>query len=296
MVFMRRQSIPNPSVNIEVAPTIGFCGGVGKAIRMLECCAKNGIRVETLGPVVHNRQVVERLEGLGISNTINLEGVKGSTVGITAHGTDPATLQAIKSRNLKMVDTTCPIVRHSQRAAAAMARSGFRVLIFGDPSHPEVQGLLGWSGPDATATLDADVTGEWKIVPKYLGIISQTTQSHASYKDFVCSVLEKLFSRLEEVRTVNTICAATQTRQALTAEMASRNDLMIVVGGNQSANTRRLAETAKLITETRLIEDASSIELSWLKGHNHIGIIAGTSTPKETVSRVVDTVRELTCN
>jgi 4-hydroxy-3-methylbut-2-enyl diphosphate reductase len=284
---------PRPDTKIELAQTVGFCGGVGKAVRTLERCAKDGIKVETLGPVVHNRQVVDRLAGQGVTIIKSLDEAKVTNISITAHGTDPDTIKSIEARGFKVIDTTCPIVRRSQRAVISMARSKYRVLIFGDPNHPEIQGLKGWGGNDSVATLQADDIDRWTDLPRRLGIVAQTTQSDTNYSAFVCSVLRKLLYRLDEVRVVNTICSVTQNRQMAAEEMASRNDLMIVVGGNQSANTRRLAETAERVAKTHLVETAAELNPLWLKGHKRIGIIAGTSTPEDIVKQVEARVKEL---
>ena len=284
---------PGPDTKIELARTVGFCAGVGKAVRTLERCARNGVKVETLGPVVHNRQVVDRLAVQGVTIIKSLDDAKVTSIGITAHGTDPDTIKSIKARGFKVIDTTCPIVRRSQRAAISMARSNYRVLIFGDPNHPEIQGLKGWGGIDSLATLQADDVDKWPDLPRRLGIIAQTTQSDTNYAAFACSILRKLLSRLDEVRVVNTICSVTQNRQQVAEEMASRNDLMIVVGGIQSANTRRLAETAERVAKTYLLETAAELNPRWLKGHKRIGIIAGTSTPEDIVKQVEERLKEL---
>ncbi|MEW6142695.1 MAG: 4-hydroxy-3-methylbut-2-enyl diphosphate reductase [Chloroflexota bacterium] len=283
-----------PRIIIEKSPELGFCCGVKRAISLLEKAAGINGKIETLGPVVHNRQVVESLSKKGIRQVSSLGDVKGKLVAITAHGTDPVTLKAIQKRGLEVVDTTCTIVKSTQKAVSRFARAGYGIVIFGDPEHTEVKGLLGWSGEKAIATTKADDVAAWSETPRRLAIFSQSTQCQAGFRDFVKKVLSASFTRLREIHIVNTICQVTHQRQESAQELAGRCDLMLVVGGKNSANTRRLAETCAKEAETHSIETADEIYGDWLKGKKHIGIVAGTSTPDDIVVEVAARLKKLT--
>lgn len=280
---------------IEKAREMGFCFGVKRAIAMLEKAAREYGSVETLGAVVHNQMVVERLAKLGIKVAESLDHLQGKVVAISSHGVAPQVLEEIRARRLQLVDTTCPRVRSAQRAARRLAEAGFDVIIFGDAQHPEVKGVLGWTGGRGMATLDEQALAQCNPLPRRLGIVSQTTQNPAHFARFAGRLIELALPQAVELRLVNTICDATGKRQAAALELAQRCGLMLVIGGHASANTRHLAETCSTVgVETHLIEEASEIEVSWLQGRSHIGIAAGASTPAGAVEEVVRRVEFLT--
>lgn len=283
-----------PRVVIEKASETGFCCGVKRAVRLLEEAAAANGKIETLGPVVHNRHVVDSLAKKGIRRVSSLRDVKGRLVAITAHGTDPATLKEIEGRRLNVIDTTCAIVKSAQRAVSRFVKAGYGIVIFGDPQHTEVKGLLGWSGEKGIATTDASGIIAWRDMPRRLAILSQSTQSHTGFASFIKEIIGASLGKLREVHIVNTICEVTHRRQISAQELARRCDLMIVVGGRDSANTRRLAESCGEVVETYPIETAGEIRREWLRGKKHIGIVAGTSTPDEAVNEVAGRLKELT--
>ena len=281
-------------MQIEQAREIGFCFGVKRAIAMLEGAARKYGSVETLGAVVHNQTVVERLAALGVAVAESLEHLQGNVVAISSHGVAPEVVREIKRRGLFLVDTTCPRVRSAQRAARKLAGAGFDVIIFGDAEHPEVKGVLGWMGERGMAILDERVLAQWGQLPRRLGVVSQTTQNPTHFASFVGRLVELILPNTLELRVVNTICDATGKRQAAALELAQRCDLMLVIGGRFSANTRHLAETcATAGVETHLIESAPEIEEAWLRGRQHIGITAGASTPAEAVEEVILTLKHI---
>jgi 4-hydroxy-3-methylbut-2-enyl diphosphate reductase len=282
------------SVTIEKASEYGFCFGVRRAIKLVEEAQKKYGKVVTLGPIVHNQQVVKRLDDSGIRVMSNLERIKEGTVAITAHGASPEVLEAVTCPEITVVDTTCPIVRVAQKAAKKLTQDGFTVIIFGEKNHPEVKGLLGCAGENAIATLDSDdvVCLDLK---KRAGILSQTTQNKGKFLEFVNQVNNAVLHEVRELRVVNTICDETEKRQDAAKELARRSDLVLVVGGRNSANTNRLAEICARLAETHLIEIADEIEGQWLAGKKHIGITAGTSTPDISIDEVFEKVQAL-CN
>lgn len=281
------------SAEIEKARELGFCFGVRRAIKIIEKAAREHTGIATLGPIVHNRLVVARLNDMGISVVNNLGQLQGKAIAISSHGASPQLLSQIQERQLHTIDTTCPTVRSAQRAVKRLAESGFGIVIFGESAHPEVKGLLGWADNKAIATLNGAELANLTL-PRRLGILSQTTQGRPQFAEFVRNVINAVFPGVKEIRIVNTLCEETQKRQAAALELARRSDVMLVVGGRNSANTQRLAEICSPIVITHLIETAAEIEKSWLSGKKHIGVTAGTSTPDEAIDEVVARLKELT--
>lgn len=279
-------------VTIEKAPEYGFCFGVRRAIKLVEEAHQKYGEVVTLGPIVHNQQVVKRLTDIGIKVVNSPEQNKGIAVAVTAHGASPEVLESIKHWDNIIVDTTCPIVKSAQKAAKKLAQDGYTVVIFGESDHPEVKGLLGCAGENAIATLDsAQVV---RMNPnKKVGILSQTTQNKKKFLDFINKVNTGILLDIRELRIINTICDETEKRQDAALELARRSDCVLVVGGRNSANTKRLAEICSGLAETYLIETAAEIEDIWFNGKKHIGITAGTSTPDGSMEEVVERVRIL---
>ena len=204
-----------------------------------------------------------------------------------SHGVSPEVLSQIHARHLHVIDTTCPIVRSAQKAAKRLAEAGFVVIIFGEALHPEVRGLLGWAGTKAIATLDGEEVVHLDQLPRKLGILAQTTQSQTHFAEFTNKIIVAALNNLQELRIINTLCQATQKRQEAAIELARKSELMIVVGGRNSANTQRLADVCSSSVETHSIETAAEIEEDWLSGKQHIGITAGASTPDEAIEEVI---------
>jgi len=273
-------------LEIEKARELGFCFGVRRAIKIIEKAAKEHKGIATLGPIVHNRLVVARLAELGVKVVDELDQVEAKIVAIPSHGIPPQSLSRIQVRQLHVIDTTCPIVRSAQRAAKKLADAGFSVIIFGEANHPEVKGLLGWAGNNAVATVDGEKIAALSL-SRQLGILSQTTQSHTKFAEFINKVISIAIPRAHELRVINTLCQETQKRQEAAIELAGKSELMIVVGGRNSANTQLLAEVCSPIVETHLLETGAEIKKDWLSGKHHIGVTAGASTPDEAIEEVV---------
>jgi len=279
-------------MKIEKARELGFCFGVRRALKIIESSARQGQDITTLGPIVHNRTVVARLKRLGVRVADDINNLEGGVIAVSSHGVSPAVLETIQAKGVEVIDTTCPIVRSAQKAARRLANAGFGVIIFGEASHPEVRGLLGWAGEKAIASMNAD---DMPInnLPARIGIMAQTTQSRAEFIAFVNRLNQRLLPWAREIRVENTLCQETQKRQLAAEELAGTSDLMIVVGGHNSANTRRLAEVCQHIVETHHIENAGEIDLDWLKGKKAVGITAGASTPDEAIEQVIERIGPL---
>lgn len=279
-------------VAVEEARQTGFCLGVRRALRLLEAAVKDGGAVESLGAVVHNRQVSDKLARIGVRSIGTLDEMSGRVVGIPSHGVGRALMEEIRARGLDVVDTTCPRVRKAQRAAQKLAAAGFGVVIFGDGAHPEVRGVLDWAGDKGLVTMDgANIPWEDGKPPRRLGVLCQTTQNPEYFNHFLSDVARCYLPHLEELRVVNTICNTTRERQEAALELARRVKLMLVVGGYDSSNTRRLAEVcASAGVETHHIETAGDLREEWLAA-GHIGVTAGASTPDEIVQEVISNLR-----
>jgi 4-hydroxy-3-methylbut-2-enyl diphosphate reductase len=279
-------------MKIEKARELGFCFGVRRAIRIIEAKAGKGQRIATLGPIVHNKTVVARLKDMGVGVVDNVDDLREGVTAISSHGVSPAVQEKIMAAGNTVIDTTCPIVRSAQKTAQRLAKAGFGVIIFGEARHPEVRGLLGWSGENALASQDADSI-PLEGLPKRIGIMAQTTQTHAEFTAFINRLVGRLLPQAQEIRVVNTLCQETQKRQSAAEEIAENSDLMIVVGGHNSANTRRLAEVCATVVETHHIENADEIDTRWLKGKKAVGITAGASTPDEAIDQVIGKIRSI---
>jgi 4-hydroxy-3-methylbut-2-enyl diphosphate reductase len=281
------------TLSIEKAAETGFCFGVRRAINILEKVARERGEIETLGAIVHNQPVLQKLAATGVKIASSVDDIKGKAVAISAHGVSPQLENEIRARHIDIINTTCPFVHRAQVAARRLAQAGFFVIVYGDAGHPEVRGVLGWANDKGVATLDEEFTARLNPLPRRLGILSQTTQIPAHFTEFVKKLIDRALTKDAELRIVDTICHEIRERQAQALELSRRADLMLVIGGHNSANTSRLAQLCAAITETYLIETAEEIQPSWLRGKCRIGITAGASTAEETVNNVAARLEDL---
>jgi 4-hydroxy-3-methylbut-2-enyl diphosphate reductase len=286
-VFTLKEKMPK----IEKASKTGFCFGVRRAINLLEKVAHECGGVETLGAVVHNQQVLQRLFEIGVRVVRDLDDIRGDTVVTSSHGVSPDLEDEIRNRQIDVISTTCPFVQRAQVAARRLAESGFFVIVYGDAQHPEVTGILGWAKGQGLATLDEKPVIALELLPRRLGILSQTTQVPAYFVEFVKKLVDSALTKDSEMRIIDTICHDIRERQATALELARRADLMLVVGGRSSANTNRLAELCSQVAETHLIETAEDIQSAWIQGKTHIGVTSGASTAEQTVDEVLKRLR-----
>ena len=278
---------------IEKAAEIGLCFGVKRAIDILEKAAREHGGVETLGAIVHNQQILQRLAEIGVRITENVDDIQGDTIVISAHGVSPQLEKEIRSRHINIIDTTCPFVHRAQVVARELAESGFFVIIYGDINHPEVKGVLGWAEGKGTAMLDDSSISQLDPLPHNLGILSQTTQIPEYFTQFASKLNDSLSAENCEIRVVDTICREIKRRQRAALELAGKVDLMLVIGSQTSANTNYLAQLCSRVTQTQLVETAEDIQLSWLEGQSHIGVTAGASTAEQTINEVVTRLEAL---
>ena len=274
-------------LRVEKAAGIGFCFGVKRAIDILEKVTRERGGVETLGAVVHNQQVMQRLAGIGVRVAEGVDDIQGNIVAISSHGVAPSAEEKIRARNINIINTTCPFVRRAQLTARRLAESGFFVVIYGDVDHPEVRGILGWAGGKGVATLDDRFIARLDHLPRRLGIVSQTTQIPAHFNEFVKKLIDSALVKDSELRIIDTICHDIRYRQAAALKLADRVDLMLVIGGHNSANTNHLVELCSTVTTAYLVETAQEIQSSWLQSRSHVGITAGASTAEQTIDEVL---------
>jgi 4-hydroxy-3-methylbut-2-enyl diphosphate reductase len=269
------------SLEVILADYLGFCYGVKRAIKIArENAAPDGSAC-TLGPIIHNPQMVERLKDEGIGTIDCLDDLKRGKVIIRSHGVGPETYEKAEAMGLECVDATCPHVKKAQLSAKELAEEGRFVVIVGEKEHPEVHSIVQWAGGNVAVI---ETVAEAASVPNVsrLGIISQTTFSGERFREIVSALLDK--SR--DIRVMRTICTATDQRQRAARELASKVDVMLVIGGKNSANTTRLAQLCAKICRTYHIETAEELRPAWFDNIEKIGITAGASTPDWIIKEV----------
>ncbi|MGI8687334.1 MAG: 4-hydroxy-3-methylbut-2-enyl diphosphate reductase [Thermomicrobiales bacterium] len=287
-------------MKIILADEMGFCFGVRRAIEMVDGLADEGKSVRMLGDVVHNPQVVRDLEGKGVSviNEVHQATADGVMV-ITAHGAAPWVADEARAAGTNVVDTTCPLVEKPQQIARDLANDWYTVVVYGDKKHPEVKGILGWAGEGALATkriedlpwhIRRDADGAWaEKPPRKVAVVTQTTSEMDDVIAFVNALTVLALPLGGEVRVINTICKPTTDRQLAMRNLAREADVVLVIGGRKSANTRHLAEIGNhLGTPSYHIESTAEIDPSWIAGKETVGVTAGASTPDAVVGEVVD--------
>jgi (E)-4-hydroxy-3-methyl-but-2-enyl pyrophosphate reductase len=273
------------------AENAGFCFGVRRAMKLaFEAAANSEKLIYSLGPLIHNPQQVECLAQKGVQVVSDLDSLgPGDTLIIRSHGTGPVVLEEAKAKNLTIVDATCPFVVKAQRLAQRLAAEGYQVVILGEGDHPEVIGIMGFAGNDARVVENATDVHNLPT-KKRVGIVAQTTQSFDNFRDVVCALLEKS----DELKVFNTICHATTRRQEAALDIARKVNLMIVIGGYNSANTSRLASLCvQSGVPTYHIETAGELEASWLEGMATVGVTAGASTPEWIIEDVIHRLEAL---
>jgi len=277
-------------MKITLSQYAGFCDGVDRAYKIVEKISKDKEvkkPIFILGSLVHNKEVVEKIEKLGIKkiNRDEFQNKKIATLIITAHGVGPDIYSFCNKRNIDIVDVTCPKVLKVQRLAKVFFERKNNVIIIGDKNHKEVKGIFEWAGKKAKIISGESDLKKIKFNPEdKVFIISQTTQN----QDFVKEIFGKIKKKYKKAEFINTLCITTYTRQNEVKILAKKNDAMIVIGSPESANSNRLWEIAREINpKAYFIEKAFQIKKSWLKNCQKIGITAGASTPDWTIKEVL---------
>ncbi len=268
-------------MEVILADYLGFCYGVKRAIHMARSSAQPG-PARTLGPIIHNPQMVSRLAAEGVEAVNSLAETPGEgTVIIRSHGVGPQVYEEAKERDLRMVDATCPHVKKAQMAAHQLSQDGFSVVIGGEKKHPEVKSIFEWSGRNALVVETEEEAAQIAPCDK-LGIVAQTTFSGDKFQSIVACLLNKS----NDIHIIRTICTATDQRQKAAIDLAGKVDMMLVIGGKNSANTTRLAQLCAEKTMTHHLETASELQDEWFHNIKKIGITAGASTPDWIIKEV----------
>ena len=277
-------------MKIQVVKEAGFCFGVKRAIKLaFDAVKTKDGKAYTLGPLIHNPQVVEDLRKKGVHVAKNLSKIQKGILIIRSHGVHPEILRRIKGKKIKVVDATCPFVKKAQRKAKFLHAQGYQVVVVGEARHPEVQGIVGYAG-DSVLVINHNRMR--KNLPHFekLGVVAQTTLNIDAFQQ----VIGKLVEKAGELKVFNTICHATAHTQKATLKLASRVDVMIVVGGRNSANTTRLAKLCmSLGTTTHHVETAKELKRLWFEDKKSVGVTAGTSTPEWLIKQVVERIKNL---
>lgn len=279
-------------MDIQIAPHSGFCFGVKMAIQKGEqLIATHQGPVATLGPLIHNPQEVNRLIKLGIYSRQSFQEIKETKVLIRTHGVAPNVFEEAEALGLEIFDCTCPFVNKVQRIAYEHSQKGYQVLILGNKDHPEVEGILGWACGQGIAFHDVDELRGVDLSHRPVCLVAQTTENVETFNQ----ATKWLKAMTDNLVVFNTICSATRERQRSALDLAKKVDLMIVVGGLNSANTKKLADLCHQNgTKTEHIESADEINYEWLAEATNVGITAGASTPDWIIREVIEKMEELT--
>ena len=275
---------------MKLATSRGFCFGVEDAIELAEAAVEEHgpDKVVALGPVIHNKQVVARLEQAGLNQSGDLETVDPSQVVlIRSHGASPETMQRVAQRGLQVVDATCVLVKRAQNVVKQLHEEGYHVVLIGDPDHPEVRGVVGYA-PNVTVVDRGSDLEEALPYRERIGIVAQTTHSPEHVADMIAEILKRPY---REVKIVNTLCLEVTRRQEAAAALAAEVDVMFVLGGLNSANTREMARLCRNAgCDTHHLETWEQFEPSMVAGKETAGVTAGASTPEWVIT---DFVRHL---
>lgn len=281
-------------MNIVTANSAGFCWGVRRAVEIAQSKAiEYNSQIFTDGPLIHNRNMIAKLEENGIKECKDPSTLPPKSVLIIrAHGIPPQRRKELESLDLILVDATCLDVRKIQNIIKEKSDEGFSIIILGDNNHAEVVGLVGHSstttfvvaGPQDIDTIARELSPDTKIC-----FVSQSTQSHELFE----KTEKEIRKNFPHTMKINTICRATNARQSELHTLAKECDAFVIVGSPESANTKRLAEIASLLLPTFIIDNASQINKSELSKYKHIGISAGASTPDFIIKEVEKAIKEI---
>ncbi len=280
-------------MEVRLAKSAGFCFGVKRAVEQVYTQAESGEHIYTYGPIIHNEEVVKDLEkkGVHVIEEEELERLEEGTVIIRSHGVERAVCDKITSQGLDCVDATCPFVKRIHKVVEKESALGKQIIIIGNASHPEVVGIMGWSySPAIVIETESEAENFTLNEPKELCVVSQTTFNYIKFH----KIVEKLLKKGYNINVVNTICNATEERQTEAREIAREADVMIVIGGKHSSNTRKLYEIcARECEHTYFIQTLADLKLEELpnKSVGLVGITAGASTPNNIIEEVQNYVR-----
>ena len=273
-------------MEIRLAKSYGFCFGVKRAIKI----AEESPNSTTIGPLIHNNAEINRLKQSFNVDTINdykeAKDIKKAI--IRTHGITKEGLKELKDKNIDIIDATCPFVSKPQRICEEMSQEGYQIVIFGDINHPEVKGVMSYAKGEVVVVLDTKELEKVKFQSR-VAVISQTTRK---FNDFA-KIVNYIIPRTKEVRVFNTICNATFENQEAVRELSNECDVMVIIGGKNSSNTKQLYTIAKRnCSDSYLIENEKELKKEWFRDKKVCGISAGASTPDWIIQKVVRKIEE----
>ncbi|WP_428023655.1 4-hydroxy-3-methylbut-2-enyl diphosphate reductase [Arcobacter sp.] len=276
-------------MKVKLASSYGFCFGVKRAIKIAEDYKNSA----TMGPLIHNTNEIDRLKNdynVGLYNSLD-EVKDNDTIIIRTHGIPKFDLKNLKAKNAKVINATCPFVTTPQQIVKKMSAEQYSIIIFGDKDHPEVLGVQSYAQDQDDVFVILEPSDLDKINFKYqkIATIAQTTKKKEKYLEIVNSLILKN----KEVRVFNTICDATFENQDAARELSKEVDIMIVIGGKNSSNTKQLLSIAQEnCKDSFLVEDERELDASWFKNKKLCGITAGASTPDWVIQKIVDKIEK----
>ncbi len=270
-------------MEVILADDYGFCYGVKRAINIAKENVELSKKVCTLGPIIHNPQMVKSLADKGIGVVQSVEEMEQGKIIIRSHGVGPSVYEKVAAKGLELADATCPHVKKAQMSAKKLADEGFKVIIIGEKNHPEVKSIKEWAGKNSQVICAEEEAKQLGFVSK-LGIVAQTTFSGEKFN----KIVNILLAKSHDIRILRTICTATDRRQSAAIKLAKMVDMMIVIGGRNSANTTRLAQLCAEHCVTHHIETVDELQDDWFHNIKKIGITAGASTPDWIIKEVYE--------
>ncbi len=279
-------------MEVKLAECAGFCFGVKRAVDTVYEQIKTGKTIYTYGPIVHNEEVVRELSEMGVQvleARHDLEALTSGSVIIRAHGVPEEIYRVLEERGIECIDATCPFVKRIHRIVRKESLDGKHIIVIGNPEHPEVEGIVGWCSGPVTVLEDREAAEEFALNKGISAcVVSQTTYNYKKFKDIV----EIFHKKGYNVNIVNTICSATEERQRSARALAAEADVMIIIGGRHSSNTRKLYEICSgECADTYFIQTLDDLHLELPKAVRLVGITAGASTPNKLIEEVQNYVR-----
>ena len=274
---------------IKKAESYGFCFGVKRAVEI----AQNSKNAVTLGPLIHNPLEINRLAknyNVKYVNSIDEIDFNIKRVIVRTHGIPKENYEKLKSKNIEIIDATCPFVKKPQEIVEKMSKKGYDIVIFGDIDHPEIKGVKSYCYHNRCYVVLS--LGELKKI-KFKEKIATVAQTTRKIDDYL-KITEYLIKNYKEVRVFNTICNATFENQLAVKELSKQADIMIIVGGKNSSNTKQLFNIAKEFCEAYLVENEQELKKEWFNNKNLCGVSAGASTPEWLVEKIISKIKELT--
>ncbi len=273
-------------LEIRLAKNYGFCFGVERAIEI----AENSPNATTIGPLIHNNEEINRLkDNFNVLTSNNIDELNGAKKAIIrTHGITKANFEELKKTDIELIDATCPFVTKPQEIAEEMSGYGYKVIIFGDANHPEVKGVKSYATNEPIVVMSVEELKKLHIRQK-VAVISQTTRKISEFQ----KIINYLVREVKEVRVFNTICNATFDNQDAARELSFEVDVMIVIGGKNSSNTKQLLSIVlENCEDSYLIENELELKSEWFKNKKVCGVTAGASTPNWIIEKIVETIRE----